>query len=384
MSDQAILIYHPDFLEYNFGPQHPLRPERLTTGLDLLSASGIYRSDVDTPPVSPATRSDLELVHGARYIDAVIGAGNGDAPPVVYAEFGLHSHDNPPFPCMHEASALVTGGTLMAARAIMRGEVAHAFNPAGGLHHAHHARASGFCVYNDPAVAAAAMTSEFHARVFYVDFDCHHGDGVQWIFYRDPQVFTLSYHETGQYLFPGTGDAREVGEGEGRGTSANVPFAPYTENSSWQTAIEATFPVMVERFRPDILITNHGSDTHDWDPLTHLSLTTHSHAWQAKLSHEIAHAYTGGRWLAVGGGAHDWRRVVPRSWALLWAEMAERRLDPDIPVDWLLRWDTDAHEPLPRSYLDAEWATRPVPRRLEIEETNRETVQLTLRLAGIS
>jgi acetoin utilization protein AcuC len=383
MTDRSILIHHPDFAEYDFGPGHPLRPERLQTGLGLLQACGVYDPLTDSPAVVPATRTELALVHDDVFIDAVIGAGSGDAPPAVYAHFGLHSRDNPPFPCMHEASAFVTGGSVGAARAIMRGEALHAFNPAGGLHHALKARASGFCIYNDPAVAAAVLAREFGARVFYVDFDCHHGDGVQWLFYDDPGVFTLSFHETGTYLFPGTGAPDEIGEGAGERTSANVPFAPYTEDASWQEAVEGLLPDLVERFRPDVLISNHGCDTHDWDPLTHLSLTTASLVWQARLTHELAHSACEGRWLALGSGGYEWRRVVPRSWAILWAEMAQRPLDDVLPEAWVREWEIAEGAPMPRTISDGPGTVRRIPRRAEIEALNRESVRLARSFAGL-
>jgi acetoin utilization protein AcuC len=383
MPDSAILVDHPNFADYDFGPAHPLRPERLTAGIGLLEAYGIFDRTVDTSFVAPASRAELLLVHDEAYIDAVIGAGTGDAPPVVYAHHGLHSRDNPPFPCMHEASALVTGGTLGAARSIMRGEVLHAFNPAGGLHHATRSRASGFCVYNDPAVAAAAIVREYGARVFYVDFDCHHGDGVQWLFYDEPDVFTLSFHETGQYLFPGTGYPHEIGEGRGVGTSANVPFQPFTEDASWQAAVTAVLPDLIARFRPDVVISVHGCDTHDWDPVTHLSLSTHSLAWQARLTHALAHEHAGGRWLALGSGGYDWRRVVPRSWALLWSEMAERPLQNDLPAAWVERWEIDDAAPMPRTLLDVPDAIKEVSRREIIEAHNLEAVREARRYAGL-
>lgn len=380
MSDPVALFHHTDFLDYDFGPQHPLRPERLTAGLQLLASAGIYDPEQDTPETLPATRPELELVHDPHYIDAVISAGGGDAPAAMYAPFGMHSGDNPPFLGMHEASAMVTGGTVTAAREIMRGHLLHAFNPAGGLHHASRHRASGFCIYNDPAVAAAVLAEEFGARVFYVDFDCHHGDGVQWIFYSDPRVFTLSFHESGRFLFPGTGEPVEIGEGAGKGASANVPFAPFTEDTSWREAIEAVLPPLVHRFKPDILISNHGCDTHGWDPITHLSLSTNAFAHQAGLVHALAHEVADGRWLAVGGGGYDWRRVVPRSWAILWAEMSERPLPVGIPPEWFKRWDTEVREPMPTRFLDCPDAVRAIPRRDEIEELNREAVEQTRQI----
>jgi acetoin utilization protein AcuC len=383
MSHPVALFHHPNFLDYDFGPSHPLRPERLSAGLDLLEAVGIYFPSADTPTIGPASRTEIELVHDAAYIDAVIGAGSGDAPSQIYAEYGLHSTDNPPFPSMHEAAAMVTGGTVAAAREIMHGNILHAFNPAGGLHHAWRSRASGFCIYNDPAVAAAVLAEEFGARVFYVDFDCHHGDGVQWIFYEDPRIFTLSFHETGRFLFPGTGYPEEIGQGAGAGTSANVPFAPFTQDASWLQAIETILPPLVERFAPDILITNHGCDTHDWDPITHLSLSTAAFERQAALVHEIAHSATDGRWMAVGSGGYDWRRVVPRSWAILWSEMSERVLPERLPEEWMQRWDTDARDRMPPTFLDDPRTFRHIPRRDEIDELNLEAVAQTKRHLGL-
>lgn len=383
MSDSVALFHHSSFLDYDFGPGHPLRPERLIAGLDLLETAGIYDPSQDTPKIVAASRTELELAHDASYIDAVIGAGSGDAPSHAYAEYGLHSTDNPPFPCMHEAAAMVTGGTVAAARGIMRGDILHGFNPAGGLHHASRSRASGFCIYNDPAVAAAVLAEEFDARVFYVDFDCHHGDGVQWIFFEDPRIFSLSFHETGRFLFPGTGYPEETGKGAGAGTSANVPFAPFTQDSSWLQAIETILPPLVERFAPDILITNHGCDTHDWDPITHLSLSTAAFERQAALVHEIAHGYSGGRWLAVGSGGYDWRRVVPRSWAILWSEMSERVLPERLPEEWVRRWDIEAQEPMPLTFLDDPRTIRQIPRQDEIDELNLEAVKQTKRILGL-
>ncbi len=380
MKHDAILLHHPDFLNYDFGPYHPLRPERLTAGLDLFQSLGFYDPDRDGPTILPATRDDLELVHDPLYIDAVIAAGSSSSPPSGYAQFGLDGADNPPFPSMHEASAMVTGGTIEAVRHVMRGAVDHAFNPAGGLHHAQRARASGFCIYDDPAAAAALAISEFGARVFYVDFDCHHGDGVQWIFYQDPRVFTLSFHESGRYLFPGTGSPDERGSGAGEGTSVNMPFEPFTEDTSWLEAVETLLPDLVHRFQPDLLISNHGCDTHHFDPLTHLSLSTRAFSRQARLVHELAHEHTEGRWVAVGSGGYDWVDVVPRSWAILWSEMTRQPLPEQLPSSWLERWTPSADHPLHTRFVDSDesWGME-IP---EVSRANRETLRVVRRSVG--
>jgi acetoin utilization protein AcuC len=374
MTHNAVLLNHPDFLDYDFGSYHPLRPERITAGLDLLHILGIYDASEDGAPVIASTREELELVHDPRYINAVMEAGIGGGRPGVFASFGLHSSDNPPFLLMHDASSMVTGGTVEGTRMVMRGEADHAFNPAGGLHHAQRAKASGFSIYNDSAVAAAVAISEFGARVFYVDFDCHHGDGVQWIFYGDPRVFTLSFHESGRYLFPGTGFPDELGIGEGEGTSVNVPFEPLTRDVSWLVAVQSLVPELLRRFEPDLVISNHGCDTHQLDPLTHLSLSSRAFAEQARLVHELAHAHTEGRWIAVGSGGYEWVDVVPRSWAILWSEMTCRALPEYLPDSWLERWQPHAEHRLQARFLDPD--TDPAAEYPEVSRVNSETLSV--------
>jgi len=373
-SHRSAFAYHPGFLGYDFGPSHPLRPERITVALDLLQATGIL--DVDSEILSPpeATKEELTLVHDADYVDAVAAANGHMLGHRSLSQFGFSSADNPVFPEMHRASALVTGGSVATIREIMSGRLDHAFNAAGGLHHAQRARASGFCVYNDPAVAAAIAVREFDARVLYLDFDCHHGDGVQWLFYDSPHVMTVSFHESGRYLFPGTGGIDEAGEGAGRGYSLNVPFEPFTQDASWQYALASIVPEVVRRYRPDVIISSHGCDTHRWDPLTHLALTTASFFQQARLVHDLAHEFSAGRWLAVGSGGYDWMRVVPRSWSIVWAEMTNRPLPDQLPDSWLNRWSLLAMDPLPQTYRDGAEVGSPIARADEIEQLNRRTI----------
>lgn len=377
----AAIAYHPEFLAYDFGPQHPLRPERITVGLDLLELIGIWTRDEETLTPAPASRGELEYVHDPAYIRIVQEASTNWCPDL--ARYGLSAGDNPAFPGMHDAAALIAGGSVEAVRKIMGGELVHAFNPAGGLHHALSARASGFCIYNDPAIAAATAVTEYDARVLYLDFDCHHGDGVQWLFYGDPRVLTVSFHESGRFLFPGTGDIGERGEGPGTGYSVNAPMAPFTQDDSWLEAVEALVPDLAHRFQPDIIISAHGADTHVWDPLTHLALTTHAFAVQSRLVHALAHDLAAGRWLAVGSGGYDWRRVVPRSWAILWAEMTDRSLPEGIPDAWRERWGSFGLDELPRAFPDPEELAEPVPRAKEIREHNRATLRHAQELAGL-
>jgi acetoin utilization protein AcuC len=228
----------------------------------------------------------------------------------------------------------------------------------------------------------AALVAEFDARVLYVDFDCHHGDGVQWIFYDDPRVLTVSWHESGRYLFPGTGDESESGEGAGAGYCVNVPFMPNSRDSSWLASLDILRP-LVERFRPDVVVSNHGCDTHDWDPLTHLSLTTESLRRQANLVHDLAHSYCDGRWVAVGSGGYDWQRVVPRSWTILWCVMTEQSLPDSLPADWCDRWLTGASYPETRQFLDPPGVVQSSSRADEVERINRQTLERVRSIVGL-
>ena len=385
MERTAAIVYHPGFLHYDFGPQHPLRPERITAGLDLLRQIDIWDPEVETLAPIEASRNELTLVHAPEYVDAVDAAGTSGLPAGYLRQFGFSPvGDNPPFPDMHATAALVAGGAARATRQLMTGSIQHAFSPAGGWHHAMRDRASGFCIYNDPALAAAIGVHEFDARVLYVDFDCHHGDGVQWLFYDDPRVLTVSFHESGRYLFPGTGAVTEIGEGAGRGYSVNVPFEPFTQDESWLRAVRTVLPPLVERFSPDLIISAHGADTHALDPLTHLSLTTRSFFEQAALIHRLAHEHADGRWLAVGSGGYDWRRVVPRSWSIVWAEMTERTLPDRLPDEWVIQWSQGADAPFPLRFQDEELLGQPLPRRRETDAANALTVRAAEQAAGLT
>jgi acetoin utilization protein AcuC len=372
----ARLVWDPRFMGYDFGPQHPLRPERFTYGLDLLKESRLWRPETETLEPPMAERVELELVHGADFIEVVERLGGGEAvDPEQVAMHGLGPGDNPAFPGVHEAAALIAGGSLEAARGVMRGEFLHAFNPAGGLHHAMRDRASGFCIYNDPAVAIAALVREHGARVLYLDFDAHHGDGVQALFYDNPRVLTFSIHESGRYLFPGSGDVAELGAGPGRGYSVNAPMEPLSQDDSWLAAVRSLVPALAEAFRPDFIVSQHGCDGHAWDPLTHLGITTRAIGEQARLVHELAHRYCGGRWIGSGGGGYDFRRVVPRMYALVFCQMANRPLPDEVPAAWRARWAGTGREPLPSAFLDDPADFPPPPQAAEIARRNAETVE---------
>jgi acetoin utilization protein AcuC len=319
---------------YDFGPGHPLAPVRVELTMALARSFGIF----DEPQVSlttprPATGDELELVHDPGYIAAVRHAGTTGRPDLRH---GLGTPDDPVFPGMHEASALVAGATLAAARAVWTGEADHGANVAGGLHHAMRGHASGFCVYNDPAIAISWMLSQGAERIAYVDLDVHHGDGVQAAFYDDPRVLTISMHEHPATLFPGTGLPSETGRGEGLGAAVNVALPAGTSDAGWLRALDAIVPPLIRAFRPEVLVSQHGCDTHRLDPLAHLELSLDAQRHAQTVLHKLAHEVAGGRWLVTGGGGYELVRVVPRCWTHLLAEAAGKAIEPvaPTPVSW--------------------------------------------------
>jgi acetoin utilization protein AcuC len=349
VSERVELVWYGDGASrYDHGPEHPLRPERVTLTRGLIQSYGLIDGDrVCETPARDATLDELGLVHTERYIDAVIRAGRGESGH--WWEFGFGPGDNPIFRNMHEASARVVGASLEAAHAVLSGRAEHAFNPAGGLHHALPDRASGFCVYDDPAIAMAWMLDRGVRRIAYVDVDVHHGDGVQDIFYGDPRVLTISLHQDGRTLFPGTGSVEEVGDGEAVGTSVNVPLPPFTGDDAWLRALREVVIPLVETFKPEVLVTQLGCDSHHSDPLAHMALTTAAYRQTAVALHDLAHRAAGGRWLATGGGGYQWASVVPRAWTIYFAEMAGRGADlPDaVPAGWLEDAERIAGDRLP-------------------------------------
>jgi acetoin utilization protein AcuC len=345
-----LLVYGPRSVTYDFGPGHPLTPRRFGPGIDLLRAVGAE------PGLAPEPAPDEELAwcHTRRYIETVKRFSVD--PFGIDGEAGIgEGGDDPPFAGMHEAGAAVAGGTLRAMEAVLRGDVEHAFHPGGGLHHAMPDRASGFCIYDDPALAIARARRD-GLRVLYVDLDVHHGDGVQAIHWSDPGVLTLSFHETGRYLFPGTGGVGELGEGVAAGTSVNVPFEPGTGEAAWLAAVRGLLPELAAAFGPDLIVSQHGADSHAWDPLAHLRVTTTAMGEAARLVDRVAHRHTGGRWLATGGGGYDVYRVVPRSWSLVWLAGAHREVPPATPEAWRERWAGEgarfSQAPLPEAFDD--------------------------------
>jgi acetoin utilization protein AcuC len=330
-AERPLLVYHRDFIKYDFRADHALREERGKLARDLIEALGLLKFAEERAP-APAEDQDILAVHDPTYV-RVVKRLSGD-PRVPEPEFGLEPGDNPPFRGMYEAALLQAGGTLLACDQIANGEATRAYNLGGGFHHAMPARASGFCIFNDIAVGIHRMLTSGVRRVMYVDIDGHHGDGVQAMFYRDPRVLTLSLHEDGRYLFPGTGFVEELGEGDGRGYSVNVPLPPHTGDASWTKAFDAVLLPIAEAFRPEVLFTQTGADAHTSDPLTHLDLTTEAYEHAGARFDELARRWCGDRWVAVAGGGYD-VTTVPRVWTLLFGALVRRRPANSLPEEWL-------------------------------------------------
>ena len=326
VSHSLAVAWDDALTRYDFGPGHPLAPVRVALTMELARALGVLSApSVSMIPVAPATDLELETIHDAAYIEAV----KREEPA---GQFGLGTPDDPVFEGMHEASALVAGSTLAAARALWSGDARHAASIAGGLHHAMRASASGFCVYNDPAIAIKWLLSAGAERIAYVDVDVHHGDGVQAAFYDDPRVLTISLHEHPATLFPGTGVPGDIGTGAGTGYAVNVALPAGTGDAGWLRAFDAVVPPLLRAFKPTVLISQHGCDSHALDPLAHLELSVDAQRAAAVMVHDLAHELCDGRWLLTGGGGYALVQVVPRTWTHLLAIAAGTPIDPVMPI----------------------------------------------------
>lgn len=329
------LVWSTDLLHYDFGPQHPMAPLRLEMTYRLAGDLGLVElPQVEVVGTEVASDDLLGLVHTPEYIAAVRRASVTGEPD---EDRGLGTEDNPVFPGMHEAAARIVQGSAAQALAVWRGEAEHAVNIAGGMHHAMPDHASGFCVYNDAAVAIAALLADGAQRVAYVDVDAHHGDGVERAFWDDPRVMTISVHESGHTLFPGTGHPGDLGGPAARGHAVNVALPAGTSDEAWLRAVESVVPPLLRRFRPDVVVSQHGCDSHPLDPLTNLSVSIDAQRRAMEIVHDLVHELAGGRWLALGGGGYALAQVVPRVWTHLIgvASHAPVPLDAPVPAGWL-------------------------------------------------
>jgi acetoin utilization protein AcuC len=348
VSGSAGVVWDDSLAKYDFGPGHPLAPLRVQLAMRLARDLGLVEGD-DVEVLAPVEIDDdlLLTVHDPAYLDAVRRAS--EDPASVEPHRGLGTDDVPTFAGMHEASRAVCGATLAAIQAVHEGRALHAVNLAGGLHHAMPGSASGFCVYNDIAVGIQWLLDQGVERVAYVDVDVHHGDGVQAAFWDDPRVLTVSVHESGRALFPGTGFPGEIGGQSALGYSANLALPPHTGDEGWLRAFDGVVPALLRSFRPQILVTQQGCDSHADDPLAHLELSIDGQRMTYAALHDLAHEVADGRWVALGGGGYSWVDVVPRAWSHLIGEVVGRPVPPEtaVPESW-------------RSFVE-EWLKVPAP-----------------------
>lgn len=336
----CILVYSDAMAGYDLGSGHPLKPERFTLAVDLMRAYGLL-ADAGGPvavvsPEEPLADEALALVHDLAYIETVRESSADPGRFTWRTRHGIGPGDTPAAPGLHDAAALIAAGTTMALRRVLDGDgTERPFAVAGGLHHAHRDRAAGFCVYNDPAIAiAVALRDHPGLRVAYLDIDAHHGDGVQEAFDDTPDVLTISLHESGRYLYPGTGREVETGTGSGEGFALNVPLPPFANGACYALAFDEVVAPALASFHPDVLVAQCGVDAHHADPLTHLALTLTDYRDLYERITELADAHCAGRLVCTGGGGYGTYSAVPRAWTLLAATLAEAELPEALPEEW--------------------------------------------------
>lgn len=326
---RTALIYSDQMSGYDMGPNHPMRPERLRLVFELASTYGLFGGDSALVSPDPATLHEVQAVHVPAYIEAVRSLSSGSNMRHL-GIYGFGSQDNPPFLGMYEAALLYTGASVKAAKMVAGGRYDRVFSISGGLHHAKPERASGFCVFNDPAVAIQSLRSTFN-RIAYIDIDAHHGDGVQAVFYDTSDVLTISIHESGDFLFPGSGFTSEIGIGSGKGYSVNLPLTPSTPDSIYLWAFDEIVPPLIEAYNPEVIVVQLGVDSHFSDPLAHLIVT--SRGFEAVVSRILAFRRP---LVAFGGGGYN-LNAVPRLWTLAYSLMAEREIADRIPSEYAER-----------------------------------------------
>ncbi len=325
MRGKLVYPYSDALLGYEFKKDHPLKPDRLKLTYLLSKQLGLLDNVREIEPTL-ASRQELEFFHTPEFIDAVEDCGINNNP---HPRFGLGTSDNPIFPQMQDTGARYVGATLDAMRAMIDG-ASNAFCISGGLHHAHQSEASGFCVYNDVVIAIKLLQKKVDARVLYFDFDAHHGDGVQNAFYNSKDVMTISVHQTGKTLFPGTGFVYETGRAEGVGYSVNIPLLPGAGTPELSRVLEEIVVPMFESFKPDLLVTQLGVDGHYLDPLAQLTYTSHGLEAVLRKLRDMSSKMCDIGWLAVGGGGYHPVNVA-RLWSLFLAVMVDEKVPKKLP-----------------------------------------------------
>ncbi len=348
---KAVLVDSDKFQNYDFGPSHPLTPKRLLLTRRLIEEFNLLDgTTTEMKEARYATDEEVGLIHGENFIKLLQIASKPNYDGSAMWEIGLGPGDNPIFPNLYESSCLYVGGSLVAADLLMKGEAEHAFNISGGLHHAMGSkamnakgeavdsgrddRASGFCILNDCAISAAYLIKNYGVKkIAYLDVDAHAGDGMAYINYKLPNVLTISIHQHPRTLFPGTCYHTEIGEGEGKGYCINIPIFPYTSEEPYMKILNELVAPILRQYKPEVLITQLGVDSHYTDPLTALALSTNTYKKIAKFIHYITHEACNDKWLALGGGGYS-PDIVGKSWMIYFAEMAEKEYPDKLPETW--------------------------------------------------
>jgi acetoin utilization protein AcuC len=334
MPGDVALVYSEELNDYDLGRNHPLKPARVTNSVGLMRAYGLL-GEGGASVVEPDDVADEDLlrVHAPEYLEAVQAASRD--PHGFRPAMGIGTGDNPASPGMYEVSRLICGGAIRGLDDVIEGRFARTFNIAGGLHHAHRSRAAGFCVLNDPAVAIArALDRRPSLKVTYIDIDAHHGDGVEEAFWEESRVLTVSLHQSGRTLFPGTGRTDDIGAGDGLGYAANLPMPPLSTDDCYVLAVDDFVAPLVSSFSPDVIVLQAGADAHHADPLTVLGMTLGGYLRLTGSIRDLAEDICDGRLAACGGGGYAFSTVVPLAWTILMANLLDTRLPEEIPDSW--------------------------------------------------
>lgn len=332
-------MWDESLTEYNFGPHHPMHPLRLDLTAKLSQDFGLFdASNIHIESVPQVDEEALARLHTQEFIDAVkaAGASSSSISEEDQQTYGVGTEDVPRFEQIHEASGRLFQASIEAAKAITSGRYNRAVNFCGGMHHAMPGKAAGFCVYNDCAAAIQEFLDAGYERVVYLDLDAHHGDGTEHFFWDDPRVLTISLHENGRFLFPGTGYASEIGGMKAAASAVNIALPPRTSDADWLRALDGVVPQVIREFKPQAIVSQHGCDGHNLDPLTHLRLSVDAMRRAAEWVRDLAEEHADGKWLAVGGGGYAIIDVVPRAWTNLVAIAGGIELKPatEMPDRW--------------------------------------------------
>lgn len=363
-------VYAHELLQYRFKNDHPFNQMRLKLTTELLvDLNALHNHHLIQPRL--ASDEEIALIHSYDYIQAMHHASHGILSDVEARKYGLDGEDTMQFKHMHQHSARIVGGALNLADAIMTNKVTNGCHLGGGLHHALPGRANGFCVYNDVAITIAHLIQKYNSRVLCIDTDAHHGDGTQWSFYTNDHVLNYSIHETGKFLFPGSGHYTERGSEQGFGYTVNLPLEPFTENDSYLESFKQTIEPVIKTFKPDIIISVHGVDIHYLDPLTHMSCTLDALYEIPYYIKMLADKYTDGKVLMFGGGGYNIWKVVPLAWSHVFlALIGEPKQQGPLPQKWLTKWQQYAPCSLPKTWSDECTDYPYIPRTKEISAQN--------------